>query len=93
MLAKADVSAYITCMQYTIRNVPKALDAALRARMKAESKSLNEVAVQALARGLGFSKEDVRYRDLSELAGSWKEDPEFDRAMSELHAIDRELWK
>ena len=84
---------YNICMQYTIRNVPAALDTALRDRAKAEKRSLNDVAIQALARGMDFSKLKRRYRDLKDLAGSWKEDPDFDKAISDQHAIEEEIWK
>ena len=80
-------------MQYTIRNLPDTLDAALRAKAKAEHKSLNEVAIQAMARGMGFSKETPRLRDLGDLAGTWVEDPAFDQAIADQRAIDNELWK
>jgi hypothetical protein len=80
-------------MQYTIRNLPEALDLALRERAKQENKSLNLVAIQAMARGMGFSKEKLRYRDLSHLAGTWVDDPVFDQAIADQHTIEEELWK
>jgi len=82
-------------MQYTIRNIPEALDVALRERARQERKSLNQVAVEALgsALGLGLGSESVRSRDLEDLAGTWKEDPEFDRAIADQDTIDDELWK
>lgn len=40
---------YNAGMQYTIRQVPKAVDRAFRARAKAEGKSLNQLAIEALA--------------------------------------------
>jgi plasmid stability protein len=80
-------------MQYTIRNIPDALDNALRERAKQEGKSLNDVVVQALRRAMGYSKSVVKYRDLSDLAGTWKEDPEFDQAIADQHTIDESIWK
>jgi hypothetical protein len=80
-------------MQYTLRDVPQALDAELRRRAKRDGKSLNEVTLETLARGAGLTREAVRYRTLSDLAGTWKEDPEFDEAVAEQHAVDRDLWK
>jgi hypothetical protein len=47
---------------------------AARERARAESKSLNEVAVEALVDGLGLGDEDVVRRDLSDVAGTWKKD-------------------
>jgi plasmid stability protein len=80
-------------MQYTIRNIPEALDNAIRERAKQEGKSLNDVVVQALRRAMGFSKDAVKHRDLSDLAGTWKEDPQFDQAIADQHAIDESIWK
>ena len=85
--------AYTEYMQYTLRNIPEVLDAALRQLAKAKNKSLNEVAVEALARAMGFSDKPMRYRKLSDLAGSWKDDPEFDAAIEEQHRIDETLWQ
>lgn len=79
-------------MQYTIRNVPKSLDAALRRRAQEQGKSLNEVAIEALARGAGFSKEREPQRDLGDIAGTWRSDPAFDRALAAQDAVDKELW-
>ena len=80
-------------MQYTIRNVPEILDSMLRDRAKKEAKSLNQVVLEAIARALGIPQEPVRQRDLSELAGSWVEDPEFERAIENHDQIDKDLWR
>lgn len=80
-------------MQYTLRNVPRPVDAALRRRAKSEAKSLNETAVDALTRGAGLADEPVRFRDLDALAGSWREDPAFDRAIAAQDQVDPGLWK
>ena len=81
------------CMQYTLRNIPENLDAALRERARETGKSLNEVAVEALGRGLGFAEEARRQRNLRDLAGTWRNDPAFDRAIADQHSIDDQLWK
>jgi hypothetical protein len=80
-------------MQYTIRNVPNALDAALRRRAQEQRKSLNEVAIDALARGAGFSGQRDRQRDLGDVAGTWRNDRAFDRALAAQDTIDKELWQ
>lgn len=79
-------------MQYTIRKVPKPVDAALRRRAQEQSKSLNEVALEALAWGAGVSRERGRQRDLSDIAGTWRNDPAFDRALAAQDTIDKEMW-
>lgn len=68
-------------MQYTVRNIPKRVDAALRKKARAEKRSLNDVLLDVLARGAGVAGEAVKQRDLSWLAGTWVEDPAFDEAM------------
>lgn len=65
----------------------------LRDRAKKEGRSLNEMVIEALARAMGFSKEAVRQRDLSGIAGTWIEDPEFDRAIEDQDRIDEDLWR
>lgn len=86
-------SGYIAYMQYTLRNIPPALDRALRERSRREGKSLNEVAVRALARALGFTEESVRHRTLRDVRGSWVDDAEFDKALDEQDVIDESLWQ
>ncbi|MGO9340808.1 MAG: FitA-like ribbon-helix-helix domain-containing protein [Terracidiphilus sp.] len=79
-------------MQYTIRNVPEYLDAALRGSAREQGKSLNEVAIEALARGFGLGDNRVRQRDLSDIAGSWRKDPVFERAPAAQDTVDEEMW-
>lgn len=80
-------------MQYTIRNVPPILDEALRRAARELGKSLNEVAIEALARGAGVTQERARQRDLSDIAGSWSEDPVFDAAVAAQDVVDEEVWR
>jgi plasmid stability protein len=80
-------------MQYTLRNIPPAVDRALRARARREGKSLNEVALRALAHALGAAETPVRHRALDDLAGTWRDDPEFDEALAALHQVDQSLWR
>jgi len=79
-------------MQYTVRNIPKNIDTELRRRARLEGKSLNEAALDAMARGLGQGKDEIRFRDLSDIAGTWQEDAAFDAAIEDQQAIDPELW-
>jgi hypothetical protein len=82
MLASIACNAYNNSMQYTIRNVPNTLDEALRRAAREQDKSLNEVAIEALARGAGVTGERDRLRD-----------PAFDRAVAAQHTIDEEMWR
>jgi hypothetical protein len=80
-------------MRLTIRNIPKRIDQALRKKAKDESKSLDEVILEVLQYGLGLANKPAKKRDLSDIAGTWIEDPEFDRIMKEQDQIDPEMWK
>ncbi|MFY9747435.1 MAG: hypothetical protein WA891_04025 [Acidobacteriaceae bacterium] len=80
-------------MQYTIRNVPTSLDAALRRRAQEQRKSLNEIAIEALARGAGIEGERIRKRDLSDIVGTWQNDPAFDEAIAAQDTVDEDLWR
>jgi plasmid stability protein len=80
-------------MQYTIRNVPDSLDEALRRVARERGKSLNEVAIEALARGAGITQDRGRQRDLSDIVGTWREDPAFDSALAAQDTVDEEIWK
>ena len=80
-------------MQYTLRNIPPALDQALRRWAQREGTTLNDAAVRAMIRGLGLAGEPTRQRDLGGIAGSWVEDPDFDRAIEAQDVIDEEIWR
>ena len=93
MLDVQALQAYSVGMQYTIRDIPKDVDKALRAKARAEGKSLNQTAVEVITGALGVRQPRRKYRDLSKLVGSWVEDPEFDRLMKEQDRVDPELWR
>jgi hypothetical protein len=78
-------------MQYTLRGIPPTVDSKLRRLAKAQGRSLNAVAVEALVRGAGLGEHPLRQRDLSDIAGTWLEDPEFDRATADQDRIDERL--
>jgi hypothetical protein len=80
-------------MQYTLRNVPASLDELLRRRAREEGKSLNDVTLEALVRGLGLDGGDVKVRDLSDVAGTWRADRATDEALAAQRHIDDELWR
>ena len=69
------------------------IDGAVRERAKAEGKSLNEVAVEALAEGLGLGGGEVVRRDLSDIAGTWKRDRAVEAALAAQDRVDEDLWK
>ena len=91
-MLRVPAGASIHCMQYTIRNVPAAIDRALKARAKQLGKSVNELALEALAKSVG---EPVRRRNLRDMPGAWsrREASAFDRFLDDHRRIDEELWK
>ena len=93
MIAVRACIEYNKCMQYTLRKIPRAVDAALRRRARAEGRSLNAVAVDALSAGAGLAGEREPRRDLSGIAGTWREDPAFAAAIEAQDQVDEELWR
>lgn len=80
-------------MQYTLRNLPAHLDRLIRERAQQENKSLNEVAIDALLQAFGLhAAEAPPRRDLSEVAGSWIDDPAVITALEDQRRVDPELW-
>ena len=79
--------------QYTIRSVPPAVDQVLRQHAKRRSKSLNEVALEALQRGVGLEAPEAVFDDLDDCIGTWQEDPDFDAALKRQDVVDRKLWR
>jgi hypothetical protein len=80
-------------MQYTIRGIPPTVDDALRERARAAGKSLNEVALEALAEGAGVTSAPRQRRNLDDIVGTWKADKAFDEAIADQDQIDEDLWK
>lgn len=78
--------------QYTLRNVPTEVDRALRRQAREAGKSLNQTALEILERALGVTGKPRRRRDLSDLAGSWKEDRETAAALEDQRRIDPGDW-
>ena len=80
-------------MQYTVRDIPSSLDAALRRRARAEGKSLNEVTVDVLKHGLGLGDSREPRRDLRDIARTWKRDAAVEAAFAAQDQVDEDLWK
>ena len=93
MLASNAGTAYNSCMQYTIRNLPAQLDRLIRKRAKEEGKSINTVAVEALMEAFGMRESEPSYRELSDLSGRWVDDPAVEEALEAQRGIDDEMWR
>lgn len=89
-------SAYMQAkleVQYTLRQIPPALDAALRRKSQEDGKSINQTAIEVLHTGLALSGNAIKHRDLDFMIGSWVEDPSFDEAIRSQDRVDRKLWE
>jgi hypothetical protein len=93
VLADHDIGAYTICMQYSVRGIPPEVDRAIRERAKVLGKSLNEVAILALAEGVGLGSERVVRRDLEGIAGTWRRETSVERALAAQDEVDEALWK
>ena len=80
-------------MQYTIRGIPAAVDTAIRRRARTEGKSLNEVAIEALAEGLGVVGAPRKRRDLGYISRTWNADHTVEAALAEQDRVDKDLWR
>lgn len=91
-------------MDLTIHDIPIELHQALTVRAAAEKTSVAKALVEAAAQQLGVAlptpadepkanETPKKHRDLSSIAGTWVEDPEFDAILAEQRKIDPELWQ
>ncbi len=80
-------------MQYTMRNIPAEIDNALREEAAAQKKSLNQVLLDAVARGLGLVTQPKQVRDLSDVAGKCSIDDKSRAIFEEQRQIDPRDWE
>jgi hypothetical protein len=80
-------------VQYTVRDVPAHVDLILRRRAMEEGTSLNRLLRDALAHAAGAEGGAPLHHDLDALAGTWEDDPEFDRAIADQDRVDEALWR
>ena len=76
--------------QYTIRSVPPKLDSVLRSRAQKTGKSLNEVMLDALAKGAGVVP-DANFTDMDWFIGSKSLDSSFDQATEWLDDAPKDI--
>lgn len=80
-------------IQYTLRQIPPALDEALRRKSRQDGKSINQTAIEVLHSGLALAGDSIQHRDLDFMAGSWVEDPAFEEAIGSQDRVDPKLWQ
>jgi hypothetical protein len=79
--------------QYTIRDIPKSVDAVFRRKAKAEGKSLNRVVLEALISEANVALEGKAHHDLDHLIDTWVADPATDRALRGQRKVDPKDWR
>lgn len=80
----------------TLRNIPPAIEKAIRAKARQKKISVNRAVLELLEERVGVSeRKRVVHHDLDHFIGSWtvKETKEFDEALGEMRTIDPGLWK
>lgn len=66
----------------------------LKQEAKKMHKSVNQLILQMIEKGLGFSHKKNEYHDLDHLAGTWskEESKNFQKNTSFFEKIDKDLW-
>jgi hypothetical protein len=77
-------------MTIVLDNLPQVVSDALEKKAQEQGRTLREVVLDALTRGLAVS--DMQ-RDLTDITGTWADDPAFDKALEEFDRVDSDLWK
>jgi len=85
-------SVYMSKIQYTIRNIPPAVDKVIKKRSKQSGKSFNQTVVDLLSFGTTNPPDDDNF-DWLFGAGKDSLGPEFDEAIKDLSKPDPKLWK
>lgn len=80
-------------MTLTLDNPPPEREDELRRRAEAESRTVRDVAWDALRSSLTPRAEREKRRHVSDLAGMWLDDPEVDRIFALQRPIDPKAWK
>jgi len=94
-LAVQASDAYNTRMQYTLRNISKELDRAIRRKAKESGRSLNDVAIELMSIGAGIpvNGKKVQRVDWSDFVGTYVKEAGFEQALKDQDRIDPEMWE
>jgi hypothetical protein len=77
-------------MTLNLEQIPQQVSDALERKAAQEGKSVPEVALEAMAKGLGVASPAARKRDLSRYAGKWIEDPAVDEALRQFEQVEED---
>lgn len=81
----------------TLRNIPREVQKAIRAKARSKRISVNRAVIELLRERIGILEDSKKnlYNDLDSLAGSWsaKEAKAFEKTLARARRTDPELWK
>jgi hypothetical protein len=80
-------------IQYTIRNIPPAVDMVVRKRAKQSGKSFNQTVVDLLSLQVIGTTEPKLNSGFDWLFGQNTLDSQFDDAISDMSKVDETLWR
>lgn len=83
----------MTRIQYTIRNIPPAVDMVIRKRSKQTGKSFNQTVVDLLSLQTFGITEPLNEQDFEWLYNRNTLDASFDEAIKNMSQIDQKLWR
>ena len=79
--------------QYTIRNIPPAMDKVIRKRAKLQGSSFNQTVVDLLSLQLFGTTKPQEEKGFDWLFNTGTLDEGFDAAIAELSQVDEALWQ
>ncbi len=81
----------------TLRNIPAAIQRAIRAKARQKRISVNKAVIELLQERVGVLEDhkNIIHSDLDSLAGSWssQEGKAFEKAVGAARRIDADLWR
>jgi hypothetical protein len=80
-------------LQYTIRNIPPAVDRVIRKRSKQSGKSFNQTVVDMLSLQTFGTTKIPKEDTFDWLFGANTLDKTFDEAIKDLSQVDKKLWQ
>lgn len=85
----------MTASNFNLRGIPSELMSQLKSEAKRLNTSVNQLILQMVERGLGFTRKKEKHHDLDHLAGSWTsaEEKLFKENTKSFEQIDKDLWE
>ncbi len=86
-------NVYMQKIQYTIRNIPPAVDQIIRKRSQQSGESFNQTVVDLLTLQTIGTTKPVAQEGFEWLFGANTLDESFDRAIKDISRIDEKMWR